>query len=655
MKIICKATDFVRKGAFAWALAMLVFLMPYSVLTAHATEGGGEAPATAEDATPAEGEEGEATEGEPAEGAEGEEGIDGEGVSSEEQAFVVRNVMFVGDDTVIGMRNSAGNNDNIWVGENGKGLTWVKETAAKQFESWNDGYVYVFCVGLNEVTNTSEVEKYIEYFNQLAEDTADRNVKIYYMSVNPIDEVKYNNKLNAKIFEWNNRMKNALPDSISFIDTCTPISSSFSTVTDGFHYDEATYKTLYNMVLKVLGLQTPEEIEAAGQALPVEIKAVNGWGTDMNGIRVYYDSNEEIVKGWRTIDGGVYYFDENGHYLTGLHELEGAIRFFSPIGIMRRNDWGLVDNEGHYMLFGENGQQLFGWQTVGPNRYYIGKDGWRLTGWWTIGTRVYYFMEDGAVAKGLTFIGDNVFYFNDDGSVKVGWYEADGKRYYFGDGGKMVFGKVEIDGKTYYFRDTGEQIVGWNNEADGTRYYTEDGSMATGWQEIDGQNYYFDEGGLMLVGWATSDKGKRYFGKSGIMSTGLTVIDGATYYFNLEGYMQTGWVENTEGKRYFGDDGAMRVGWSDVDGARYYFLEDGLMQTGTVMVDNMFCSFGETGALGFHVSLTLVKTISLLLILGIVGTIAFRRREQIMGTFAEFTDVLSNKSDKPAAASADDE
>lgn len=536
--------------------------------------------------------------------------------------------IFVGDQHVLELEKIDRDMKNLYIGEDGKGLTWLKKNNRKFIDqNVEKGSNMFYILGFNEVRNTYQADAYASYLNAAAKEVVKKGGKVFYVSVNPVDAEKAQTDLNPKIDEWNKILNTKLSKNITFIDTNSVFKKEgFSTLNNGYLLNEDSSKKFLSLLLKQAGLMTIDEKNDINKPKPQEIKTKNGWGTDKTGKRVYYNEKEEIVKnGVYTIDGAKYLLDENGYYKVGLQQIDGLNYYFNSVGVMK---FGWVNENDKWMLFSDKGPQLYGWQTVGKDLYYIGKDGFRLTGWWNLGTTLHYFNEDGTVGHGITPVDDEVYYFNEKGSVKVGWIEENGEKYYFGEGGPMVTGKHTIAGSVYYFADDGKMYKGFRTENDGIRYYGNDGVMVTGPNTIDGVEYFFDDGGLMKTGYVTNTKGEElYFSKDGKLANGIETVDEDKILFE-NGKTVTGWYTEGKNNYYFDKDGKMvHDTWITIDEKEYYFDENGIYYTGKHNLDGYKCTFDENGVLIKKTALWIMPTIVISIIILIIITIFFAKTD----------------------------
>lgn len=155
-------------------------------------------------------------------------------------------IIFVGDSRTEGMRDAIGENDKTkFICKIGKGLDWLKNTAYKQLKDICDkypDYYVVFNFGINDLG----VESYINYYK----DTIAKNIKnkIIHMSINPIDSDKAKKAgyqvTTSDIEAFNKRYKEYAGS--AYLDTYTYLKSNGFSASDGIHYNNDTYKKIYN-------------------------------------------------------------------------------------------------------------------------------------------------------------------------------------------------------------------------------------------------------------------------------------------------------------------------------------------------------------------------------------------------------------------------
>lgn len=159
-------------------------------------------------------------------------------------------IIFVGDSRTEGMRDAIGEDDKKkFICKVGEGLAWLKNTAYKQLKDMCDkypDYYVVFNFGINDLG----VDSYISYYKN----TIEKNIKnkIIHMSVNPIDQAKaknagYTDITNDLIKSFNTKYKEYAGN--SYLNTFNYLLKEGFNASDGIHYDNNTYKKLYNKVV----------------------------------------------------------------------------------------------------------------------------------------------------------------------------------------------------------------------------------------------------------------------------------------------------------------------------------------------------------------------------------------------------------------------
>ena len=159
-------------------------------------------------------------------------------------------IIFVGDSRTEGMRDAIGEDDKKkFICKVGEGLSWLKNTAYKQLKDMCDkypDYYVVFNFGINDLG----VDNYISYYKN----TIEKNIKnkIIHMSVNPIDQAKaksagYTDITNDLIKSFNIKYKEYAGN--SYLNTFNYLLKEGFNASDGIHYDNNTYKKLYNKVV----------------------------------------------------------------------------------------------------------------------------------------------------------------------------------------------------------------------------------------------------------------------------------------------------------------------------------------------------------------------------------------------------------------------
>lgn len=267
----------------------------------------------------------------------------------------------------------------------------------------------------------------------------------------------------------------------------------------------------------------------------------------------YFDANDVMQTGLKTIDGVTYYFDDNGFQVKGQTvDVDGYTRFFTKdAGNMVKDSYQEIE-EGKWAYFDANGRMLKGEQVIYGQRVYFDEvTGVQVKGFRTDANSnnvAYYDVNSGAKVVGDYFTdnGDDWYYADAQGNVVRGFRQENGNWYYYdAKTGKQAKGQVVVDGKTYYFHpDSGVQVKGdFATDAEGrnTGYYDENsGELKTGFFTTgDNAWYYADAKGQLAHGFVEMDGNWYYFDEeTGRQAKGQTTIDGKTYYFDVDSGVQ---------------------------------------------------------------------------------------------------------------------
>ncbi len=170
-------------------------------------------------------------------------------------------IVFIGDSRTVGMHQVIGDDGNVWSGEIGKGLNWMMTTGVPNVErKITDGTKVVIMMGFNDVYTVSKADDYSDYLNRKTEGWVDKGAEVYYVSVNPItwDSVNNGAITNDKVEKWNELIQDGLSENIMYIDTYSDVVGELY-AGDGVHYDNDSYKKIYNLVLE--GIENLEKYE----------------------------------------------------------------------------------------------------------------------------------------------------------------------------------------------------------------------------------------------------------------------------------------------------------------------------------------------------------------------------------------------------------
>lgn len=158
--------------------------------------------------------------------------------------------LIVGDSRTVGMDMVVSASKTKFIGKVSMGYSWLVSTAGpqvKQYLAKNPNANVIFAFGINDLGNAS---KYISYYKSLVKKYSKANFR--FMSVNPVNEalasrVGYSIK-NSAIKSFNSKLKKAF--GAKYLNTYTWLNTNGFSTSDGIHYTGATYKKLYNYIIK---------------------------------------------------------------------------------------------------------------------------------------------------------------------------------------------------------------------------------------------------------------------------------------------------------------------------------------------------------------------------------------------------------------------
>lgn len=195
-----------------------------------------------------------------------------------------KKIIFVGDSRTVRMERTlkkAGldyQNDVVFIGKVGKGLSWLQDTAYDKLIDEIDGtdekderpIAVIFNLGINNLVNDpyKVADKYISYMMDIAPELHDSNCRLFYMSVNPVNSVRAMKAIGSDRKEWkirafNGKICTGLRGVYTFINSYTMLMrTGYSTdagahgedsgFDDGIHYTPRTYKRIYLRCMEAL-------------------------------------------------------------------------------------------------------------------------------------------------------------------------------------------------------------------------------------------------------------------------------------------------------------------------------------------------------------------------------------------------------------------
>ena len=165
-----------------------------------------------------------------------------------------RQNIFIGDSRIHGMQNVIGDkNGDIWIYKDGAGYEWLAGDAMSKLRNSvvrGKSYNIFINLGVNDLGNQS---KYMSQYNNIANSYV--SSKVIVVSVNPVDEgleSQHGYSVKNKSIEQFNRVLSYTAnnnDKLYYCNTYNKIKSTFR-ATDGVHYTNDTYKSIYNEMKK---------------------------------------------------------------------------------------------------------------------------------------------------------------------------------------------------------------------------------------------------------------------------------------------------------------------------------------------------------------------------------------------------------------------
>lgn len=154
-------------------------------------------------------------------------------------------------------------NNIEFVAKSGMKIDWLENDAMNEIDNILDDNDYNYYVVVNMGVNDLNNDKYkgddiaLDYFKSYKEIASKySNIKLYVLSVNPIDEKKINitwsnnNRTNKEIELFNKTIKNEIEDSDIFnIYYCDSYNDMSFETEDGLHYTQGTNKRIINYIV----------------------------------------------------------------------------------------------------------------------------------------------------------------------------------------------------------------------------------------------------------------------------------------------------------------------------------------------------------------------------------------------------------------------
>lgn len=154
------------------------------------------------------------------------------------------NIVIIGDSRTVALREIVSQKYKF-ICQNGMGYDWFVKEAIPELNTYMDTKIIIINLGVNDYGNC---EKYISKINEENIEWQKKGYQVYYMSVNPVDDINYNFSItNADINQFNENMYIGLDKTIHWIDTNSYLQDTGFKTVDGLHYTEDTSAKIVEM------------------------------------------------------------------------------------------------------------------------------------------------------------------------------------------------------------------------------------------------------------------------------------------------------------------------------------------------------------------------------------------------------------------------
>ncbi|MCR5101274.1 MAG: SH3 domain-containing protein [Butyrivibrio sp.] len=155
--------------------------------------------------------------------------------------------VFVGDSRTVQMGSVIGGTSNTYIAKVGEGYSWFTSTALSQISQYaGAGTSLIINFGVNDLYNA---DKYISLINSYIDEWTDAGIKVYYASVNPVEDTTVTNE---EIDSFNQTLKSGLDSRVTWIDSNSYLKNVGYSTTDGLHYSNSTYRTIYSYYMSCI-------------------------------------------------------------------------------------------------------------------------------------------------------------------------------------------------------------------------------------------------------------------------------------------------------------------------------------------------------------------------------------------------------------------
>ena len=167
----------------------------------------------------------------------------GEAAENSEPADII----FLGDLRVRSMANVATGESALWECSSSATYSWLADTAYPDVDARvGEGTQVFISMGINDLTM---YQSYTTSINAKAAEWEEKGAKVYFVAVGPVSQTS--ETANADIMTFNTYMYQNL--NIPFIDAYNYLVEQGFETTDGQTYTDATSKTIYDYLMRLIG------------------------------------------------------------------------------------------------------------------------------------------------------------------------------------------------------------------------------------------------------------------------------------------------------------------------------------------------------------------------------------------------------------------
>ncbi|MDE5583921.1 MAG: hypothetical protein K2J08_09475 [Ruminococcus sp.] len=210
---------------------------------------------------------------------------------------------------------------------------------------------------------------------------------------------------------------------------------------------------------------------------------ISDWITTEDGRTCYSNKDGSLLVGWWKIGESTYYFNKDCSLARGVTEIDGeGIYCLDDTTGERKTGWQTINDEQYYFST-SNGKMLVGWWNISDETYYFDQDGVLMKGLVKIGDGTYYLLDDttGARLTGWQNIDGNGYYFSEeDGKMLFGFQTIGENKFFFNNDGTLARDMFLTDSNGKYYVDNyGVVATGWQTVGDDEYFFDENGIMVT--------------------------------------------------------------------------------------------------------------------------------------------------------------------------------